>query len=286
MKGLSSSFKKVPFHIAENNAAVRFLKSRGYKYIHFGSRYKLTNRNKLADIDVNCDPKDFDNWLKLLIKTTMLSAVESSFPYDWFTDVKIESKKSLCPFTETYVALSAPGPKYVFMHVLLPHPPFLFKRNGDLLSDRILLNIDSSWDKEKYLEQLVFLNGKVKELINRILSSASRPPVIILQSDHGPASEMKWDNPTDLALQERLTIINAYLLPEGRGEALYKTITPVNSFRVIFNRYFGAKFGLLEDKSYFSTWDQPYRFVDVTDRVRGDLKVMDQRADAAATSQK
>jgi hypothetical protein len=286
MRGRSSRFKKIPFHITENNAVVRFLKSRGYRYIHFGSRYKLTNRNRLADRNVNCDPQDFDNWLGLLMKMTMLSAMESSFPYEWFTDVKTESEKSLCPFTEIHRALIAPGPKFVFMHVLLPHPPFLFKRNGELLSERILLDIDSSWDKEKYLEQLVFLNGKIKEMIDRILSSASRQPVIILQSDHGPASEMNWGNPTDLALKERMTVINAYLLPGGGGEALYKTITPVNSFRVVFNHYFNAKIELLDDKSYFSTWDEPYKFVDVTDRIRSDRKAMDQRAGAFDPSRK
>jgi len=286
MKGLTSKFKKAPFHITEYNAVVRILKSRGYRYIHFGSRYKLTNRNRLADVNVNCDPQDFDIWLGLLMKNTMLSIIEPYFPYEWFADIKTESKKCLCPFTEISTALSATGPKFVFMHILLPHPPFFFKRNGALLSERMLLDIDSSWDKERYLEQLVFLNGKVKELIDRILSSTSRPPVIILQSDHGPASEMNWDDPNDLALKERMTIINAYLLPEGGEKALYNTITPVNSFRVVFNHYFGAEFELMEDRSYFSTWNQPYRFIDVTDKVHGDLKAVDQEAGAFNLSHK
>jgi hypothetical protein len=97
---------------------------------------------------------------------------------------------------------------------------------------------------------------------------------------------MNWGNPTDLALKERMTVINAYLLPGGGGEALYKTITPVNSFRVVFNHYFNAKIELLDDKSYFSTWDEPYKFVDVTDRIRSDRKAMDQRAGAFDPSRK
>ena len=51
-------------------------------------------------------------------------------------------------------------------------------------------------------------------------------------------------------------------------EFLYPEISPVNSFRVIFNRYFGAKFELLPDRSFFSTAKFLYKFHDVTDRVR------------------
>lgn len=45
---------------------------------------------------------------------------------------------------------------------------------------------------------------------------------------------------------------------------LFASITPVNTFRLIFNLYFGARFELLNDRSYYSTYDNPYRFIDVT----------------------
>ena len=45
-------------------------------------------------------------------------------------------------------------------------------------------------------------------------------------------------------------ILNAYYLPGiGQGD-LYPTISPVNSFRVVFNQYFGGKFPLLPDLSF------------------------------------
>jgi hypothetical protein len=37
---------------------------------------------------------------------------------------------------------------------------------------------------------------------------------------------------------------------------------------VVFNTYFGAQIKLLPDRSFFSTWGEPYHFIDVTDRVR------------------
>jgi hypothetical protein len=63
---------------------------------------------------------------------------------------------------------------------------------------------------------------------------------------------------------ERMTILNAYYFPDSRYDDLYQRISPVNSFRVVLNTFFGASLELLPDKSYFSTWPKPYNFVDVT----------------------
>ena len=54
-------------------------------------------------------------------------------------------------------------------------------------------------------------------------------------------------------------------LPSLRPETVYGM--PVAD-QVIFNRYFGAKFELLPDRSFFSTPKFLYKFHDVTDRVR------------------
>ena len=54
----------------------------------------------------------------------------------------------------------------------------------------------------------------------------------------------------------RYEILNAYYLPGDGAESLYPTITPVNSFRVILDKYFGENFPLLPDVSYNQS-DQP-----------------------------
>ena len=61
-----------------------------------------------------------------------------------------------------------------------------------------------------------------------------------------------------------MSILNAYYLPDQNTELIYDSITPVNSFRLILNAYFNANYELLEDKSYFSDYGQPYNFTDVT----------------------
>jgi len=103
--------------------------------------------------------------------------------------------------------------------------------------------------------------------VNDILSHSTKPPVIILQGDHGPSSTLKWENPNKIGLMERFSILNAYYLPSGGSAKLFEGISPVNTFRTILNHYFGTNYKILKDRSYFSTWNHPYKFIDVTDKI-------------------
>ncbi|MFC1736984.1 hypothetical protein ACFL1X_12780, partial [Candidatus Hydrogenedentota bacterium] len=117
--------------------------------------------------------------------------------------------------------------------------------------------------RKQYIDQLVFVTRKTQETIDAILANSERPPIIILQSDHGPGSTLTWDKPEETNFHERLSILNAYYLPNEGDERLYENISPVNSFRVVLNRYFNTDLELLDDKSYFSTWPKPYKFIPV-----------------------
>jgi hypothetical protein len=105
------------------------------------------------------------------------------------------------------------------------------------------------------------------ETVAEIMERSPEPPIIVLQADHGPGSMLDWDSPQDSNLRERMAIFNAYYFPDQNYEALYPGISPVNTFRVILNRFFGAEYDILDDASYYSTLNQPYVLVDVTDQL-------------------
>jgi hypothetical protein len=86
--------------------------------------------------------------------------------------------------------------------------------------------------------------------VESIIKNSSIPPIIIIQGDHGPSH---FDETT------RMGILNAYYFPEAQP-ALHPSITPVNSFRVLFNTYFGTEFNLLKDTSYYSEYPYAYQF--------------------------
>jgi hypothetical protein len=98
-----------------------------------------------------------------------------------------------------------------------------------------------------------------------LLAESSQPPVIIVQGDHGPGSLLNWRSPSRTCLWERTGILNAYYLPEGGKNLLYPAITPVNSFRVVLNAYFGANLQMLPNRTYFTSHLLERQEIDITD---------------------
>ena len=64
-------------------------------------------------------------------------------------------------------------------------------------------------------------------------------------------------------LKQRFSNFNAIYLPNGK-DLLYDNITPINTFRIVFNSNFNSSFELVDDLSYWSTYEQPYLFRDIT----------------------
>jgi len=161
------------------------------------------------------------------------------------------------------------GSNYVFAHIVCPHPPYVFDQDGGPVPEAEFdINIWGLEQKEHYLNQLIYLNEEVKIFVDRVLSQSDTPPVIILQADHGPRNTfIGGQYPSDDMFREGMRIFNAYYMPQQKHELLYDSITPVNSFGVILNTYFGTSYPLLEDKSYNSFEVEPYRFTDITDIV-------------------
>jgi hypothetical protein len=60
-----------------------------------------------------------------------------------------------------------------------------------------------------------------------------------------------------------MEILNAYYLPGVDPNLLYNTISPVNTFRIIFNQYFGAHYDLLPDTSYYSEFPDRFKITEV-----------------------
>jgi hypothetical protein len=49
--------------------------------------------------------------------------------------------------------------------------------------------------------------------------------------------------------------MNAYYLPQCNNQPLYLTISPANTFRVVFNCALGGDYDLIEDLSYASRYE-------------------------------
>jgi hypothetical protein len=107
--------------------------------------------------------------------------------------------------------------------------------------------------KSLYVGQVSYINSQIIPIIDSILAQSEVKPIILLQGDHG------------FDLPNRMEILNAYLVPDVVRAQLYQGISPVNSFRLLFDAYFGAKYVLLPDKSFYSNYATPYEYEEVQD---------------------
>jgi hypothetical protein len=153
------------------------------------------------------------------------------------------------------------GPKFVFAHILSPHPPFIFGPNGEPVKQRLPFSV---WDghefpgtKEEYLNgyrnQVTYINGRIQNLVQHLIEVSEINPIIILQADHGPKSSMEEKQITYEVFKETVAILNAYYFPDGEYDEVYPSISPVNTFRIILNHYFNEDYDLLPDLTYFTT---------------------------------
>jgi hypothetical protein len=163
-------------------------------------------------------------------------------------------------------------PAFVFAHVLAPHPPFVFDRNGNLPPQRsggftffdAQRDLGSGYSRTYYAEQVRYLNGRVLAAVDAILARAPihDRPIIVIQGDHGP-STCFTEADAQFKYRERMSILNAYYIPPGVTCELYDTITPVNTFRVISDGVFGTRLGRLPDVSRYSPYESPFDFVEI-----------------------
>lgn len=172
---------------------------------------------------------------------------------------------------------STDGPKFVFVHILAPHPPFIFDAQGNFTpSDRPYAIGDASdfegtaeEYRQGYVQQLQYTNTKVEEAVEGILMNSSRPLIIIIQGDHGPGMYTDFQKFDDTCVRERFSILNAYYFPpEARNpkalEEIHQDISPVNSFRLVLNAYLGAEMEMLPNRYYYTSNTEWINFIQLS----------------------
>lgn len=236
---------------------VRFqLENMGYKTIAFANGFPWS---ELDDAHVFFTPPPFSSSISefetLFIQTTFARNLED---VGWLDLDQISGQnfrdRDLLVFNSMDDVARMQGPKYVYVHLIMPHPPFVFGPDGKFTNPADFWNEKKVYPANKfkigYINQLQFINTKMLEMIDTILADSKTPPIIIIQGDHGP-----WLQPDP----QRFFILNAYYLPDHKTD-LYPTISPVNSFRLVFNDYFGGNYDMLKDRTYFSPVPKLYNF--------------------------
>lgn len=239
------------FRRIQHNLVRKTLAAKGYKIVSMETGFYWTEWRD-ADLYLSAsedlNPFRANAFETLLLQTTLLRA-----PLDLFSGQGDQVQLEIIGGTPeqhyeiTKHALDAldqlafvEGPKFVFAHLVIPHDPFVFDAEGNFINE-------PRDPIQAHNAQLTYLNRRLIQSLTTIIEKSDRPVVIIVQGDHGgPGTEQSHD---------RMKILNAYYFPQG-ADRLYPSISPVNSFRLIFDTLFGTNYGLIPDQSYYSaTWD-------------------------------
>ncbi|SHF09182.1 hypothetical protein SAMN02745131_01759 [Flavisolibacter ginsengisoli DSM 18119] len=238
----------------KTNRLARFLDGQGYSIRNFGC------------FDMEMAPTPTDPYFKDLYYTqvdnqTFFSRLWSDIGWN-FTLKNIFTgkfqipknyieKKSYHLFRNDYnlkglikeLGTNSDKPRFVYTHLIMPHEPFYLDSTGHLVSDTsILLNKINF--KEGYLGQVKYSNLLLKKIVESIPSSNNKEKVIIIEGDHG----FRNYEP-DVPEYKVFMNLNAYYFSDGDYSQLYNSISPVNSFRVVLNKYFCQSMPLLKDSS-------------------------------------
>ncbi len=245
----------------DSNAVMQNLKSIGYTNISFDSGAFATEEIEISD-EILCENPLFNNRLIVKAKdTTIITAnKELDVKFQQVAD-ELKRKKILCEFSELpKIRDRIEGPIFVFFHVQIPHPHWVFDSNGNPVKDVLLYKRPSTDPnnfedrKNTFIGQLEYTNKKTIEAIDAILAKTGNPPIIIIQSDHG-TRVVANDRNDDESLLIRMGNFNAFYVPDDMKDSFREPITPVNTFRKLFNSLFGSSYEMLEDR-VFIEWDE------------------------------
>jgi len=218
------------------------LEALGYQTVAFESSFAFTD---LPDADryiqVNRNPltMPLTRFESVLFETTALRRWTET----WMSQAADEGHCDQLNYTLDQLPGIAemPGPKFVYLHFPAPHNPFVMTMDGEF---------DVSSEDIGYPRMIYYINDRMRDILQDILENSKIPPIIILQSDHGWTTEHRLQN------------LNALYLPGHTDLQLPDTLTPVNTFRLVFNTYFGGDYPLLPDVSYNSP---EWRKLDLTE---------------------
>jgi hypothetical protein len=232
-----------------NNKVMAYLKTMGYTTVVFdetrasfaypakppiNADYKLEYMtDSYADLGVL-----FDDYGVLVADNTMLFAFSK---YYKINNPVYQQHRGMIYYTINNISTrNIKSPKFVYVHLMLPHMPFMFDEDGNMIDQQQYLN----WDY--YLGNYKYTISVAEKLVTNIMSQSEpgNTPVIILQSDHGARNKLAGD-PNGEALQNfpeefKTNIMFALFLPGYDMSTIPQDVNPINTFPIVFNHLFDA----------------------------------------------
>ncbi|MEX1072790.1 MAG: hypothetical protein WED86_03735 [Chloroflexota bacterium] len=222
------------------------LRQLGYRIVSAG----LSGSSlQLRDVDEYADEAGVSLFEHQVLERTVLITIAESLILSGYRDRVLSGLNTLRGATEDQVST------FSFVHLLSPHVPFVFDRDGampqfscDGRCSRFRIHADQSGltreaFSRSYADQVDYLNGRILMAIDHVVA-VSPDAVIILFSDHGSRSTQKVD-------AEWFSTFFAARTP-GHAMLFGERARPIEIFPRLFRAYFGDVIAIPGDRSYIS----------------------------------
>lgn len=277
----------MPF--AVDNLVARNLQSLGYEYYVVAGGY--FPYSTIADVTIDVDlsgeliysgsgeepPSMVSDYQQYLSRTTLLRMLDPSFGELVGEFNSWRGLDRMEPQLDALANIAADdAPTVTFFHLLKPHLPVVMDREGnafhwfDHYADVVTYRKN---EHIHFADQLMYINKRMLEVVESILEQSSEPPIIIIQGDHG--SYLPFKRGREQYGNYPIPILNAYYFPGQDYGRLRQDITPINSFRVIFDQYFNIGYDELPEHSYY----QPYSRLQTTRRYMDVVRMKEGQTD-------
>ena len=236
------------FNDIADNRVMRLLRTQGYTTVVFDETKmgypsaKSVRADYLYEYGSSSIPQSkagayrfyFDEFGELVIGNTMLCIVAEEYKEN---SPLMAQHSDMIFFTVDHIAnKKISSPKFVYIHLLLPHSPFRFDRNGGITDS----DHSSNWNY--YLDNYIFSIKIARSLIDHILMEADpkNPPIILMQSDHGARNSLTEGSIIlpNYPEEFKTLILNAFYIPGYDYSNLPQDLNPINTFPMVFNHLF------------------------------------------------
>ena len=133
--------------------------------------------------------------------------------------------------------------------------------------------------EQLFLDQSRYTMEQVEGFVRKALAGPDETdPIMIVTTDEGPnplayeqdSESFNWEEATDEDLREKFEIELGLYLPgvEPSAAGVHDGMSLVNTFRGLFDAYFGTSYGQLPDQSFiYRDKAHPYLITEITDRL-------------------
>jgi len=238
--------------LREFEVAKRF-KQMGYTYRHIGGYWHVTRSSPIADENFSYLPAFAEEFAFVFLEGTVLHPFLKAVPFygDFFQPGVVHTQQ----LKNIAKPEGEPGPVFTFAHVLAPHSPYVFDRNGIKSAETSL----TKWERPlEYAEQVRYLNKQILKIVDEIDRVSGKDAIILVHGDHGARSQGQLGG-TPEQNREQMATFAAYRVPEATRAKFYPGMSLVNNWRLVFSTAFGATdLPLLPDRTFYSDPDRIY----------------------------